>query len=599
MKFPGRKGILLAAFMAAVLLFCVSCDPQAVSTPGPSVELSGGDGDLSANVNLREVAVEIQGDKTVVHLNFINGSRNSGVEESKLSSVPPYEVKQLQDPPRLEIGLQIGFSDYASTGTVFQGSVVNGIFDCVMEDARTQLYLQLAAPVSAESYAEGSSLTLELTPRAANPREAWYVGLNAVPSYCSGQIPSSLNLTPTMCEGFSQTILISEPFSSESRAQLLMEKAAAELPAQVPAGALYTFQMSTDSLPPYERMGTTAIAAGMAVIERGNTPERLPVLLEDGTWLTQTPEETIFYAVPDAPKAGSDSDEFVRQQLWMRDADGQTSRVTTDRFYDIQSALVSPDGRYIGILDAQTLSQVLYVFDLETKELLNLGEEGFGDYTVSFVWAPDSDMIYAMTGTAAALQLLRFDLDAPADVPKVSSIEERNGAESSISYAGGWIYYADQSDMTVYAVQAETGERRTLGSGIKCRISPDGSQLAVQQMRMLDEMEMTFDLVLADPQTGSLIGSVQENAQVEDFMFTADGGRLLYLTQQYDGVSAEYPFALLSYAGDLTLLCTSRTERIYASPDPNKLYLIYSVTTKQEDERLTPVTYTMEIAPQS
>lgn len=589
-----RKPVLLAAFLAVILLFTVSCDPQADAPTQQPSEMNGGNEALSANINLREVAVEMQGNKTIVHLNFISGSRNAGVEESKLSSVPPYDIRQLNDPPRLQINLQVGFLDYASTGTVFQGSVVDGIFDCVMENAQTQLYLQLGAPVNVESHAEGSILTLELTPRAANPWDAWYVGLNAVSSYLRGQIPASLDLTPTMCEGYSQTILISRPFSSENRAQALMEQAAAELPAEVPAGALYTFQMATDALPPYESKAGTAMTASMAVIERGNTPEALPVILDGGKWLAQTADNTIFYAVPEVPNMAADSDEMVRQQLWLRDADGQDRRVTAERFYDIQSAAVSHDGRYIGILDTQAAAQVLYVFDQETKELLNLGEEGFGDYTVSFVWAPASDVIYAMTGTAAALQLLRFDLDAAEGTPKVSSIEERNGAESTISYAGGWIYYADQMDMTVYAVNVETAERRVLGEGIECRISPNGTKLAVLRMRMLDEMDMTFDFVLADPQTGEVTNSVQENVQVEDFMFTADSGRLLYTTQQYEGVSAEYPFALLSYTDSLTLVCTSRTERIYPAPDPQYLYLVYSVL-KEQDVALIPMTYRMEL----
>ena len=144
----------------------------------------------------------------------------------------------------------------------------------------------------------------------------------------------------------------------------------------------------------------------------------------------------------------------------------------------------------------------------------------------------------------------------------------------------------------------QSGSRQQLGPGIECLISPDGSTLAVLQMRMADEIEMRFDLVLMDPASGAITNIVQENAEVEGFMFAADTNRLLYTTQAADGVSEDYPFALLSFerGGEPQLLCTSRTERIAASPVPNQLYFMYMLTTGQETKMLRPITYVWNIA---
>lgn len=594
--------IAAAAMSAALLLVLAACAelPPPEVQPTESEGMSGGAAELPETANLREISVEMQGGMTVVHMHFINGSRNAAMEESKLSEVPTYAVTQLYDPARIQIALRIGFADYASTGTVFADSVVDGIFGCPSPESGMQLlYLQLSAPVSVQSRAEGSVLTLELTPRSVAARTAWYVGLNAMSAFERGDIPDALGFAPTMCDGFANQILISRPLADEQEAEELKERALSEVGSSVSPDAFYVFSMRTDELPPYESMGSRAIASSLPVISREGEPENLPVLIEDGTWLTQTEAGVIYYAVPYVPGEGSDAEDVVKQQLWMQSGTRSGSPVLSERFYDIRHAAVSYDGRYVGILDARAESQLLFVYDMQTGELMNLGEEGFGDYTVSFLWMPNTDVIYAMSGTATSMQLLKYDFNLAAGSPRVESVEERSGAEAAISYAGGRIYFADQIDMTVYAVDLRSGQRQTLGSGIDCAISPDGRTLAVLQMRLLNDIDMVFDLVLMDPATGAVTQTVQENTEVEAFMFAPDSDRLLYTTHAAAEVSEDYPFALFSYVpgADPQLLCTSRTERIEVSPVPDLLYFIYVFTTGQETRTLRPITYYWELGP--
>lgn len=591
--------LVLAAAAAVLLLFVSACDSFSKEEAQQSAGMSGGDASLSGDVNLREVSVELQGDKTIVHLNFINGSRNSGVEESKLSAVPSYAVTQLYDPARIQIALAIGFADYASLGTVFKDSVVDGIFDCPISGSRQQLlFLQLSGPVSVECSASGSVLTLELTPRSVAARTAWYVGLDDMEAFERGRIPESLGYTPSMCEGYASTILLSDPLKSQEEAESFRNRTIEELPPSVSPDNLYVFSMRTDQLPPPEDVESAQTAQNLPVIERDGEPQVLPVLLDDGAWLTQTESGTIYYAVPFLPGENADVENVVKQELWQRSGSRPGARVLSERFYDIQQAAASPDGRLIGILDARTDSQLLYVYDRQTGTLFNLGEEGFGDYTVSFLWQPEGNVICAMTGTAAELHLLRYDFEAADPAERVSAVGDWPGSESAISYADGRVYFTDQQTATVCAADLATGQRTDLGEGVDCLVSPDGSALAVLQMQILGEMDVAFRLVIMDPATGAIAAEVQEEAQIESFMFAPSTGRLLWTVQGAGGETGEFPFLLQEYSpteGTQTLFA-SRTERILPAPAADVLYLICSLPAGERTKALLPVTYAWSAA---
>lgn len=355
--------------------------------------------------------------------------------------------------------------------------------------------------------------------------------------------------------------------------------------------------MPAGSLPPDESTTDIAIASSIPVVRRDGEPELLPVLIDDGTYLTTAPDGTILYAVPYRPRNASDSRNAARQQLWGRNPDGEESRYGRRNFYDIRQAAVSHDGRYVGILDAQPGGQLMYVYDTVEDVLRNLGEEGFGNYTASFLWMPDEDALYAMTGASASLQLLKYDFEAEEGAARISSIEERGGSDTQISYANGLIYFADQDADIVYAVDIETGQRSVLGQGVRCVVSPDGRYLAVLQMRIADGVEMSFDLLLCNAQTGEVEDVVQEDGgQIEDFMFSSSSSTLYLTSQDYADTSDEYPFALLKYSKrKLSAICASRTERIFAAPDDSILYLVYSFATGKDSSVLIPVTYSLRV----
>lgn len=593
-----RQKFFLLAAIAAFLFACTAGCAQDGADSYESPALTGGDASLGDNVNLKDVSIEMQGDTTLVHLSFVNGSRYSGVEESKISSVPAYEVTELAAPSRVCVSLAIGLSDFAEAGTVFQESAVVGLFDCdIAGSTMKQLYLQLSEPVETSCHADGPILTLELKPRQRQEKTAWFLGLNAMAQYMNGLLPSEPSFTPTLCDDFSSVILISRPAADEAKVREMYEETKAVLPSSIPESALYAFEMDVNGLPPYKSIAGADLAAAASVMEIDGEPKSLAVLLDNGKYLTSGPGGSIVYAVPYLPDSQQDTDQLVKEELWLRRSDGSEEQIGTDDFYDVRQAAFSPDGRYLGILDARVSDQVLFAFDTETGTVMNLGEEGLGNSTTSFVWDAQQPVIYAMSGTDGALQLLRYDFGAADGQPRVSALEERNGSDSALAYANGTLYFADQEQMEICAVDTQTGQRRTLGPGMSLRLSPNGRYLAVLVMEPVAEEEVTFDLVLLDAETGEQLASIIENVRIEDYMFDSALDNLYYTTQNYEGVSEEYPFALVRYSissGQNECIGYSRTELFQAADQPGTLCLIYYFTSTDNMKSMLPVTYLLE-----
>ena len=592
-----RSRMMAALVLSAAVVFLLAACSSTLSADGHSADLTGGSDTLGADVNLADVSIEMQGGTTLVRLSFVNGSRYAGVDETKLSQVPRYEVAQLEAPPRVCVSLAIGFADYPLSGTVFEESLVNGLFDCpVAGSPMRQVYLQLADSADVSVSSQGSVLTLKLEPAQRPVRSEWFVGLNALDEYENGLVPMDLGFTPTLCADYGHRILISGPLDSQDDAATLAEDVAERLSDVVPHSSLYTFQMDTDALPPYENVAVPELAASVAVMEVDGEPVTLPVILDNGRYLTTGPDGTIVYAVPYLPDAGRDTEQVVKEELWALQPNGSRVRLGADEYYDVREAVFSADGRYLGILDARPGDQVLFAYDTQTGALLNLGEEGLGNYTASFVWDPSGDVIYAMSGTNGAIQLLKYDFSAPTDVSRVSSVEERPGSESAIALANGTLYFTDQQTLTICAVDLATGARRELAPGVRLRMSSDGQYLAVLALRPVDEEEVAFDLVVLNVASGEQVATVAEGVRVEDFMFGADG-TLYYTTQDYEGVSAEYPFAVMRYsvpdaAG--SLLGYSRSELIETGSEPGRLYVVYYFTSGDTQKSMLPVTYLFE-----
>jgi hypothetical protein len=505
-----------------------------------------------------------------------------------LSSVPAYRASVLPAPARLKVDLSIDFTDYSNEGALFSDSVAYGAFKVDRPDGDIiSVYFQLNDDVSVTAAESGSVLSLTLTPREGAGRTAYFVGLDAFTEYEQGLVPDELGLTPTMCEGRTDVILISQAESTIETAEVKAEEISQRLGDSVERQA-YAFEMNTAGLPAVVRRETAQRPDFQTVIAGpDDEPYQLPVLLEDGIYLCAAPDGTIFYARPFLPDSSQETELVLKNELWTMDAAGGRRKLDIRDFYDVVQASVSPSGVYLGVLESGLANRVMYVYNLETGDLQNLGEEGFGDITTSFVWDERDDIIYAMTGSGV-LQLTKYDYSLP-EQERVSSVEEMNGAESRLALAGYDLYFADQQSGPrgqIYCVDVRTARRSAVTQGIELALSPDGRRLVSR----LPEDSVSVSLQFRDISTGAE-KIIANNLIVENYAFGADSDILYYTTQTYEGIRGEYPFAFIKYnvsTEESEFLGYSKTGTFVPGTTAGEIYIIDYF---ERENHNFPVTY--------
>ncbi len=585
------KKIYIAVAVALLLVLVAGCN--AGKTADASIKqgqsLAGGSGQLGEGINLKDVDVQMQGVNTLINMSFISGSRPAGVDESMISSAPEYKVSVLGAPSRLKVELNVDFLDYQARS--FTDSLISGMFRDIKSDGSVAVYFQLNDAVSASVQEKDAVLSITLEPLGEAEKTAYFAVLDAYAEYDAGLIPDELGLTPTLGESLTDVTLISAPYQSMQEAQPAADKINSAVGGVV-GEAAYTIEMSTAGLPPVEKKQTDGEVNEKPVFEMDDEPNTLPVLIENGKYLCTAANGDIIYSRPFL-KSGEENENVQKEELWLLKEDGSESKMELPEFYGVEMAAISTGGRYLGLLEGGLTDKVLYVYDFTSGELMNLGEEGFGDNTSSFVWDGAQDIIYAMTGYGK-WQLLKYDFSKP-EAERVSSVEEKNGNESKIALANGKLYFADESEGasgSIYSVDIASAQRERIADGIEFAISPDGRYLVSCTMVAADEQSNTFNLDLIDLTGG---GEAQPVAQSLPegtcYAFGTQPGVLYYSTQTYESAAEEYPFAFISYdtaTGESKFLGYSKTGTFVPGDGAGELLIIdYS----EEDSHNFPVTY--------
>ncbi|MEG0257152.1 MAG: hypothetical protein RR632_02495 [Christensenella sp.] len=597
-----KISIILISILLCASFLLVSCNangtPSVITPPKDKVisgELSGGDASLGDDVNLQNISLEQQGEKTVVTMYFLNGSRVAGVNESKISSVPKYSAQLLGAPYRLKVDLTVGFSDYARNSETYSNSVLYGLFSTIHSgDNSMSVFLQLNENVEATVREDADKLVFTLSPKASFAQKDYYVGLNAYEAYEQNLIPEDAGLMPTMCEGLKDIMLISKPLHDEAAAKKLAEEVNVKIASAVPAKKAYWFEMSTDELPKYNKDADTKSVKEEPVILKDGVPMPLQMLVENGRYLSTTSDGNILYARSYLPNSGEDTEQVLKEKLWLLEKNGKKTQLELPDFYSAEKAEMSADGRYIGILDAGIENKVLYVYDMQEKQIHNLGEEGLGNITISFEWDAELPIIYAMSGLSSAtgtnaMQLVKYDFAKPQGARVEGIGGDTPGADSKIVLVNAKIYYADKAGTQagmIYCVDVNTQVRTEVAAGVDFAVSADGNNIAsviptVQPVAELVDMgneAMTFDVVITNlatgVQTNVLSGVTGEGLSID---FDANSDVLYVVTPNYEGVTPAYPFAILKYSistQQLSLLEYSKTENIIPAVNAGERYII-------------------------
>jgi len=571
------KSIAVAILLAATMLMG-GC--QATGNASDFIEgtqsITGGQ-EMGSNVNLKDMTMVSDGKSTVITLYFIKGSRKSDVGETKLDDVPAYSASLLPFPQRLCLKLSVDFWDYQTNGDWYRDSLVCGSFKSADSAEDTlSVYFQLTGDVRASFEESGDRLTVTLKPRSAEQKQSYFVGLNAYEEWGQNLIPADMDLSPTLCADLSNVMLISGPFSSGQDAEEYASQVQAAVAGVAATKTPYVFTLETGSLPQYNATVDLEEVNQKLILQEDGIGKTLPVLVENGRYLCTSPEGSILYARSYFPDSVGDSPGTQIERLWAIGKDESKQELDLPNFSYVEQAAYSRDGKYLAILDTSMLAKVLYVYDTEAGELKNLGEEGFGDVTSSFVWDKQSTIIYAMTGHRE-MRLMRFDFSAAAE-SRISYVEKIAGAESALATDGVSLYFSDPVIATageIYAVNTATGVRTLAAQGISFKLSPDGKELAVLAPAASGGQDL-FDLSIVSLPLGEII-PVMNDIYVEDYEFGLDSDNLYFTSSTYEGIPSGYHNAFLRFSVSeraAELIGYSTAEMIRRGMAKNEMYLI-------------------------
>ena len=583
-----RKRFSLFIVMGLICaLLLAACSSGGQDTPVPTQEaaivngtLEGGDDSLGSDINLKDINIEMQGENTVITMYFLNGSRIAGVDESKISAVPSYKVTQLPAPFRLQVDLKIGFWDYADNNETYNNSIIYGLFNTAHSDSdEVSIFFQLNEDVQTTVKEDSDKLVITMSPKPSVAESAFFVGLNAYEAYEQNLVPQDIGMTPTMCDGLTDLMLISKPLKDEASANKLAEEVNLKIAGAVPAKQAYVFQMSTDALPQYNKSMDAESVKEEPVMMKDGVATSLAVMVENGRYLCTMADGRILYARSYVPDSTEDTEQVLKEKLWIIETNGKKTQLELPYFYSVEKAAASADGRYIAILDSGIENKVLYVYDTQEGMLRNLGEEGLGRLTTPFAWDPEQPVIYAMTGEDS-LQLKKYDVTQPG---AVEGVEEQPGADSKIELAGGKVYFADKSANDgagmIYSVDIASQERKEITQGVDFTISNDGGYLAavVPVKNEEDPEALSYAVTIKNLTTEAEPVEVISNVSVESLGFGADNNTLYITTPDYEGVTEEYPFALLRYVLSTQQFAPvefSKTSRIIPGVNAGEVYVI-------------------------
>ncbi len=512
------------------------------STPQPA---TGGVASVNNNINIKDIDITRQNEQTVITFSLLSGSRKAGYPESKLTQLPPYEIKLLDQPQRLMIRFDnISFRDYQPKSSWAISDFVLGIFrEVPADDDSLIIFIQLSRTASFNVSENEGNLTVTLTPGKENENTRYFCVSNSFYEHQEGRWPDTIDMQPVLCSDLQTKLLISRPFDTKDEAESYMQNVRSQLKETLPDAVLSIIDVAKSALPDFITDIDYLQVEGHRVLMKDGTYPETTVLLENGRYLATAPDGSIAFSRPYKPEEPVlDQDRFLMsEQLWILNTDGRLQSINASEFFTIDKAAFSIDGHYIAILDKSIENIVLYVYDLESQTLVNLGEEGFGSQTVDFAWSDASNTLYAMTGNNTTKQMKSCVFYEDGSF-SISAVEEQEGGEGHIAVWQGRLFFADSVASKVY----EIGDtRREITSGVDIRVQADSKYLLVLEAGASQDEQVLTSLKLFDIDSTKTIYIIQDTV-IENFGFM-QGGKVYYLDALSENVKSDYPYGLFAY----------------------------------------------------
>ncbi len=545
-KVLHRFGLLFAILSLIFLCACAKEDEAEVLPELPSVpsgfslpgQLKIGGVELD-DANARTLTVESRGEETSLAFTFVSGSRMSGGdEEVSGGGIPTYTAYTLQDPARLVVEFDLlGYWDYAHGFSLDVPSMLGYFQQTIFEQTRVSIYFQLKENSAIRTEEDGDTLRIYLNEidealdeSVDEQEDDYFVVINAYDAYIEGAFSAEYAISPTLSSDLVHRVLISRAFATEAEAVAFINNGQATYP-DIPKEQWQTVQLATGELPDYRVDLALIDAYSTPVVRYDNTELALPVVVPDGLYLANMPTGGYLYT----REAGEG--ESVFQQLYVLEEDGGSRLLTPFEFISVESALFSPDGRKLAVLERGSESTHLYVFDTDTYELLNdLSEMGFGTNTNKMTFNAMGNVLYAISGTSG-MQIHQFDYAIPDEMQRHSVVDNDNVDEGSLGLFDGELYFTASNNIEtgpmVYSIKPEGGVPKPYLPGSSFAISDDSRYMAiVKSAEQGGGSGQSFTLIDLQSQAQTLI---TDEFYPYIMFFAPDGEKLYYVQSRISG----------------------------------------------------------------
>ena len=582
--------IILAALMLLSLCACAKEDAEATPSAeeltydGFTSEETSGGAELNDG-NLRTVTVSESGTDTVIALDFCIGSNlTAGDTELSLRTLPDYSITLLGEPFRLAIRIgMLEHTDYLLNKSGLNSGLISGSFSVsgVQNDSYT-LYFQLNSNAMYAVSASEGTLTVTLRPLAApetpkqtpddnsdNPvidvsaakkaadGEAYYVVANAFDMYRSGTLNCGNDMTPTLSSDMETILLISAGQSSKGDAQRLMDKLLASDGAVSAQWSIV--RLKYGELPAYESGMEYLAAYDIAPYRVNGKQEQGSIIISDGLALSVTPDKSACLYSKRIKEYSDGGETIEYEQLWLCGYSSGSRAFSKYQFEQIVSAAFSPDGRRLAVLEMAGESAHLYVFDVDSRDLItDLSAVGFGDTISAYCWDSMGGRLFSIGGSGE-ISVHQYDFNVPDEAKRHSDVDKKGCDEGMIGFADGEVYFVEttmENDGAIYSIKPEGGSRRVFISGDNFSISPDSRYMAYTLSGGDAAGTKASSFAYIDMQTGD-VTEITRGFNVFNFMWSLDGKKIFYFENRLSGSSDdgegeeqltdEYPYTLWVY----------------------------------------------------
>lgn len=544
------KKIIVSA-IAVMLLFLSACGSPKFGGDKPNSKYGGyyapGQtmfyGEQTEDIYINDIQALMKS-KTETQVTIKLGLDSDG--QKKLSKTPYFEMDNLSSPSRIIVWIE---NVVEMVSPQFDDdSLVEKISSLSSQNQRVGILLQLKEEAAAKVEVSNDQITIHLKSLQMKPISGWYVTWYAMTEYNNNQLTdaSKIGMAPTICQGGDNKVLISKRFNTPDEAKKqkqIVDKAGEK---QAPGRMVEVVYLETKKLPKYNASGDMKSIETALVARINQKPSSLPL---QWTWARMMAISrdgvTRAYSVQ--------SQDGESEELWI-EKNSNRSKLSNEIFTWIDSAIFSPDGKYIAFVDVLSDdARVLYIINLTTKELFNASDDGLGSVGLGDVaWSLDSSRVYSIASSGYDnYQLRSYNVTVKNKQGRIAPLLEQScDMAGSVMQGIDGVYFTQEGENNLlYRVKGQSTVKAQETSMVT--ISPNGQYMAFVEYTADDNNpdQRPNVLKVKNLKTNETKTILNTSQQVLQIVYSTSGEKLYYcLDSQSQDDNEPYPNLIYVYS---------------------------------------------------